>query len=62
VCDSGCVNVVSDTDGLPVFDVDDDVVVVDDLTTRSRCDVKAVAVTTSLSSVEDCSVTHWRRM
>ena len=32
VCDSGCVNVVIDTDGLPVFDVDDDVVVVDDLT------------------------------
>jgi hypothetical protein len=55
VCDSGCARVVDDTDGLPVFEVDDDVDVF-----ATRCWVADVA-TFSLSSVEDCSVTHWRR-
>ena len=61
MCDSGCANVVIETDGLPVFDVDDDVV--DDLMRSRVCDAfVGVGVTTSLSSVDDCSVTHWRRM
>ena len=64
MCDSGCAKVVIDTDGLPVFEVDEEVV---DVLTARCCDVTidvvVVGVTTfSLSSVEDCSVTHWRRM
>lgn len=67
MCDSGCAKVVMDTDGLPVLEADEDVV---DVLTARYCDVGigVVAVVVvgviacSPSSVEDCSVTHWRRM
>jgi hypothetical protein len=59
VCDSGCVNVVVETDGLPVFEAEDEVVDDNLLTTCDVVDVVVGVVTIfSLSSVDDCSVTH----